>query len=364
MKWMQSWPAISLLLTLGLLAGCATKPGVIFPPLAGAPQWPPPPDAARITYVGQLVTSADLKPGMNGMEALGQAIFGKESSHSMLSPMAICTDNGDRVFVADSNAQLVHVFDLNTRKYLMWKPGNGQPALSQPVGIAWDAARRRLLVSDSVAGTIFLFDNAGVYTGQIGQTLLQRPVGLAVASDGRIFVADSKAHQIIVLAPDGKLVQRLGTRGIGPGEFNFPTNVALDRTGRLYVSDSLNFRVQQFDANLKPTLSFGKKGDLPGYFAEPKGIATDSEGHIYVVDAQFENVQIFDDQGRVLMDFGQEGTGPGEFWLPTAMFIDHHDRLWVTDSYNRRLQVFDYKAAVEAANHQATESSKDQEVRK
>ena len=26
-----------------LAAGCGTKPGVIFPPLADAPAWPPPP---------------------------------------------------------------------------------------------------------------------------------------------------------------------------------------------------------------------------------------------------------------------------------------------------------------------------------
>ena len=328
-----------------VVGGCATKPGVIFPPLASAVQWPPPPDEPRIAWVGQLATSADLKPGMNGFAALGQALFGKEPARSMLSPIAVCTDNGDRVFVADSNAQLVHVFDLATRQYAMWKPGKGQPALSQPVGIAWDGLGKRLLVSDSVGGVIFIFNSAGGYVGQMGADVLQRPVGLVVDGQGRVLVADSKAHQVVVFGADGKLQQRLGTRGEGLGQFNYPTNVALDRAGLLYVADSLNFRVQQFDAQFKPIAAFGKKGDLPGYFAQPKGVATDSEGHVYVVDGQFENVQIFDGQGRVLMDFGEEGAGPGQFWLPTAIYIDSHDRLWVTDSYNRRVQVFDYKTA-------------------
>ncbi len=339
---------VLLVLLPGLLAGCETKPGIIFPVLAEPLQWPAPPDEARITYVGQLATSADLKPGVSGLEALGQALFGKEPSRSMLSPIAVCTDNGNRVFVADSNAQAVHMFDLATRQYALWQPAAGQPALSQPVGIAWDAPGQRLLVSDSVAGTIFIFDNAGGYQGQIGQGLLQRPVGLAVdPQGGRIFVADTSAHQIVILSPTGTLLQRLGARGAAPGQFNFPTNVALDPAGRLYVSDSLNFRVQQFDAQLKPIGAFGKKGDMPSYFALPKGVATDSEGHIYVVDAQFEKVQVFDDQGNVLMDFGEEGTTPGKFWLPTAIFIDHQDRLWVADSYNRRVQVFDYRKSQE-----------------
>ena len=335
---------------LGMAGGCQTAPGIVFPPRANAPKWPPPPDAARITWVGQLTTSADLKPGLDALETLGQALFGKEESRSMLSPIAVCTDNGDRVFVADSNAQLVHVFDLNTRKYAMWKPGKDQPQFNQPVGIAWDVHAQRLLVSDSVAGTIFIFNKDGAYVGQFGAGVLQRPVGLAVdEAQGRVFVADAKAHQVLIFDPDGKLQRRLGTRGEGPGQFNFPTNVALDSTGLLYVSDSLNFRVQQFDAQLKPMAAFGKKGDMPGYFAQPKGLATDSEGQVYVIDAQFENVQLFDRQGQVLMDFGEEGAAPGQFWLPTGIFIDRHDRIWVADSYNRRVQVFDYRQVQEGA---------------
>ncbi|MGN6369240.1 MAG: 6-bladed beta-propeller [Phycisphaerae bacterium] len=331
---------VALLLTAG---GCATKPGVLFPPVGAAPRWPAAPDPARVFYVGQLATSADLKPGVDGFKALGEALFGKEGSRSMLTPMAVCTDNADRLFVADSNAQAVHVFNLKTRKYAIWKPKKGQPAFAQPVGITWDGVYHRLLVSDSVGGAVFVFDNEGKFAGKLGEGILQRPVGLAVDATGCIFVADVAAHQVVLLSAEGQLMRRLGQRGSAPGCFNFPTNVALDPHGVLYVSDSLNFRVQAFDRDLKPVLQFGKKGDMPGYFAQPKGIATDSEGHVYVVDGQFENVQIFDAQGRVLMDFGEEGSGPGQFWLPTAIFIDGHDRIWIADSYNRRVQVFDFR---------------------
>ena len=181
---------------------------------------------------------------------------------------------------------------------------------------------------------------------------MQHPVGIAVDSARkRIFVADVKAHQILILDHAGKLLNRLGSRGTAPGQFNFPTNLALDSQGRLYVSDSLNFRVQVFDAALPPIRQIGKKGDMPGCFAQPKGIAIDAEGHLYVLDSQFENVQIFSPEGQILMDFGQEGHGPGEFWLPTGIFIEHGtgptgpaDRIYIADSYNRRIQVFDYQA--------------------
>ncbi|MEI8196424.1 MAG: 6-bladed beta-propeller [Phycisphaerae bacterium] len=353
------------LFSLVLLGGCATEPGILFPQAATMPAWPPPPETARIVWVGQLMTDRDLKPGVNGMEAVGQAIFGKHDPRAMGSPYALCTDggkDGGRLFVADSNAHVVHMFDLATRKYQTWKPGKKAPPLNIPVGVAWDAGpaetsgagagdqNGRLLVSDSAAGVIFVFDSTGKYIGQLGAGILQRPCGLALEpGTRRIVIADAKAHQIVVLDPDGREVARIGSRGTRLGEFNFPTTVAFDTQGQLFVCDTLNFRVQQFDRAYKPVRIVGKKGDMPGYFAQPKAIALDAEDHLYVLDSQFENVQLFDSQGRPLMDFGEEGSGPGQFWLPTGIFIERGAagtaRIWLADSFNGRIQVFDYKPA-------------------
>jgi DNA-binding beta-propeller fold protein YncE len=324
------------------LAGCARPAGVIFEPLAEPPRWPAAPEPPRIEYVGQLVTSADLKPARSFGQALGETFFGKKDTRSMLSPYALCTDGGERLFVCDSNAQVVHVFDLESRRFEQWRPDDENASFSQPVGVVWDP-QGRLLVADSVAGAIFVFAADGTCLGRIGAGLLTRPCGLAVdAATGRVFVADAAAHQVAVLDADGRLLSRLGARGVEPGAFNFPTNLALDGAGRLYVADTLNFRVQVFDARLQPVAQIGSAGDLPGYFSQPKGLAVDSEGHLYVIDARFETVQVFDPDGRLLLTFGQEGDGPGEFWLPTGIHIDPSDRIWIADSYNRRVQVFQY----------------------
>jgi DNA-binding beta-propeller fold protein YncE len=309
-------------------------------------RWPTPPEAARIEYVGQLVTSADLKPARSFWQSVGETLFGAKDARSMLSPFSLCTDGADRLFVGDSNAQVVHVFDLDTRAYARWTPSaedeDGGEAFSQPVGVAWDPGGR-LLVADSVAACVFVFADDGTCPGRLGSGLLQRPSGLAVDAAGeRIFVADAAAHQVVVLDPAGRLLKRIGGRGLDLGQFNYPTNVALDSTGRLYVADTLNFRVQVFDRSLEPLRQIGSAGDLPGYFSRPKGLALDSADHLYVVDAHFESVQIFDPEGPLLLSFGQEGSGPGEFWLPAGIHIDASDRIWIADSYNRRVQVFQY----------------------
>lgn len=333
-----------MLFLLCLPSACTQPAGVIFPPLAQPIQWPEPPEPPRIQYVGQLLTNKDLKPPRPMLESLAETIMGKRDAFGMLTPFALCTDDADRLFVADSNAQLVHVFDLKTRRYARWKATSAQPQFSQPVGIAWDPSGR-LLVSDSIAGAIFTFDTNGNYTGQLGVGILSRPCGILVHPlTSRIYVADAGTHQIVVLNSTGQQLARIGQRGSEPGQFNFPTSLAMDHQGRLYVCDSLNFRIQQILPDMKTARQIGSKGDMPGYFASPKSLAIDSDDHLYVVDNQFESVQIFDSTGLLLLAFGEEGHGPGQFWLPNGIFIDGNNRVWIADCYNQRVQVFDYTA--------------------
>jgi DNA-binding beta-propeller fold protein YncE len=324
------------------LAGCGQPRGVLFPALDEPLRWPAPPELARVEYVGQLVTSEDLQPAKSFGQALAEGLFGAEDVRSMLSPYALTTDGAGRLFVADSNAQVVHVFDLEQRRYERWTPPEAEAPFAQPVAVVVDA-KGQLLVADSVAGSISVFAADGSWRGSFAEGLLSRPCGLAIhPADGRIFVADAGAHQVAVFDAEARLVRRLGDRGEALGFFNFPTHVAVDRRGRLYVSDTLNFRVQVFSPELEPIGQIGAHGDLPGYFSLPKGLALDSDDHLYVVDAQFESIQLFDDQGRLLLSFGSEGNDPGEFWLPAGIHVDSTDRIWVADSYNRRVQVFQY----------------------
>jgi hypothetical protein len=156
-----------------------------------------------------------------------------------------------------------------------------------------------------------------------------------------LFVVDAAAHDIKVLAPDGRLRRIIGRRGRGPGEFNFPCDIA-ENDGLIWIVDAGNNRIQGLTRNGLAAVVFGTAGDAPGDLALPKSLAFDSDGNLYVVDARFENVQIFDQTGRLLLFFGREGIGPGEFWLPAGICIDPFDRIWICDTYNGRLQVFDY----------------------
>ena len=70
-----------------------------------------------------------------------------------------------------------------------------------------------------------------------------RIADVAVADDGRIYVADAEAHHVKVLSPDGTLQDTVGTRGDGPGEFRHLLKLSVARGDSLYVLDGADGRV-------------------------------------------------------------------------------------------------------------------------
>jgi len=60
---------------------------------------------------------------------------------------------------------------------------------------------------------------------------------VAVASDGRLAIADSKAVQVTVYDGNGVFLGSVGAKGDGPGEFRHPLAVTFDEKGELYVVD-------------------------------------------------------------------------------------------------------------------------------
>jgi DNA-binding beta-propeller fold protein YncE len=72
------------------------------------------------------------------------------------------------------------------------------------------------------------------------------PAGVAVGGQGNVFVADAARNRIEKFYPPYGLINRWGTAGSGPGQFNLPVAVAVDRQGNIFVADKLNLRIQKF----------------------------------------------------------------------------------------------------------------------
>ena len=71
------------------------------------------------------------------------------------------------------------------------------------------------------------------------------PRGVAFASAGHIFVADTGDHRVQVLRySDGSHVRTIGSKGRGNGQFKDSFGILIDSQGRIIVSDSDNHRIQ------------------------------------------------------------------------------------------------------------------------
>jgi DNA-binding beta-propeller fold protein YncE len=315
------------------------------PAAASGPVWPAPPARPSIRF-SETVLSREHPAERRGslLRRLGRVLFTK-TPDAVVRPIGVVAKNGI-LYVTDPGSHALVVSDLAQGSVQQITRAGGDSLVS-PVGVAVGADR--VFVSDSSRQRIYTYDRKGRFLRTFAASGLVRPTGLAVEeATGRLYVADTGAHQVRIYRPDGELERTLGRRGTAEGEFNFPTYLSLDAGGRLSVVDSLNYRIQTFGADGSLVATFGRHGDGSGDFSSPKGIASDSRGHLYVVDALFDAVQIFDRQGRLLLAFGARGVGPGQFWLPSGIFIDERDRIYVADSYNRRIEIFEFVGAPDA----------------
>jgi len=331
------------------LAACAPLPEAPEKPADAAPLvFPGPPETPRFVYERSLYGSGNVVAEEENSK-LRQLLTGEgpKAGEGLGKPYAVAVFQG-RVFVSDSVQRFVSVFDVpNGRFYRIGDDGPGQ--LVKPHGLDVDRAGN-LYVADSTAKAVVVFDKDGRFLRRIGGAKwFDRPASVTVDPKGdRMYVVDvggvrSTEHRVRVFNPvDGRHLFDFGSRGSGPGEFNFPYDLAVGKDGRLYVVDTGNFRVQVFDHDGKYLKSFGRAGKQPGNFARPKEIAADADGNLYVVDAAFGNFQIFDPEGELLMFIGEhdERDGPAKYRLPSGIHVDEDGRVYFVDQWFKKIDVF------------------------
>ena len=113
-----------------------------------------------------------------------------------------------------------------------------------------------------------------------------RPTAIAIAPDGTMFVADGHGPgsnaRIVKFAADGKFITAWGKEGKGPGEFDVPHGIALDSQGRVFVADRSNGRLQIFDPDGKFLAEWKQ-------FGRPSAVFIDKDDTLYVADSQTED---------------------------------------------------------------------------
>ena len=167
------------------------------------------------------------------------------------------------------------------------------------------------------------------------------PAGMALDSQGNVYVTDEWLNRVTVFDKDGTLIARWGSGGDGDGEFNRPSGIAIDGDDNLFIVDSLNHRVQVFTRDGTFTRKWGSFGGDSGELDSPWGVAVDRQGDVYVVDHKNHRVQRFTSDGQLVRQYGSYGRGRGELNRPTDAAVDPEGDVYVCDWANNRVQVYD-----------------------
>ncbi len=157
----------------------------------------------------------------------------------------------------------------------------------------------------------------------------------------------AKSSPLTPLPSDGRgeqphdaptLLQVIGQAGTGPGEFNRPEGICVDAQDRIYVADSCNHRIQVFSSDGKFLRAYGKAGSGKGELSYPYDIAVDAEGNQFVCEFGNSRIQVFNANCESVEIIGGAGAAPGQFANPWAAALDSRGNLYVADSQNHRVQ--------------------------
>jgi DNA-binding beta-propeller fold protein YncE len=244
-------------------------------------------------------------------------------------PTAVVVDRAGHLYIADTLNHRVRRVDAATGMITtvagLGRPrffGDGELAvgagLNEPAALALsdegilyiaDQSNNRVRAVDLATGLIRTVAGTGMagYNGDgaaATETGLAGPSGLALASDGTLFIADSFNGRIRAVDPVTGLIRTVVGDGgeyryQGPDEppscsLSRPSGIALDEEGNLYVTDSDNHLVRRWNritgcieriAGVGVAAYGGDGGAaLEAGLSYPFGVVMDRTGHLLVAD--------------------------------------------------------------------------------
>jgi len=244
-------------------------------------------------------------------------------------PTAVVVDRAGHLYIADTLNHRVRRMDATTG-VITTVAGLGQPrcfgdgrlaveaGLNEPAALAVsdegvlyiaDQSNNRVRAVDLTTGVIRTVAGTGTaaYNGDgvaATETGLAGPSGLALASDGTLFIADSFNGRVRAVDPVTGIIRTVVGDGgeyryQGPDEppstsLSRPSGIALDEEGNLYVTDSDNHLVRRWDrmtGRIERVAGVGVARDggdgesaLDAGLSYPFGIVVDRAGHVLVAD--------------------------------------------------------------------------------
>lgn len=251
-------------------------------------------------------------------------------------------------------------------------------ALGETLALTVDTERQRYYVVDSSHSQLVSFDQQGKFLAALNPgNSLRKPVSMALASGGKLWVAERSTNQLLYVDLEQQQVRSFDL-AYPDGLAIMADQVAVDRRNRLFVLDRSRGAVLRLDDNLKVEQTYIGTRDFNGFskfllnsdglwaldglgrsltlFADdgklvrkvklagkltfPVAFAIDAAGQFFLLDRHTGKVVVFDNRGGYSYDFLLKGKRQGQLWFPSDLLFDWMGRLCLINDGNGRIDIY------------------------
>ncbi len=212
-------------------------------------------DNVWITDVGRQQVFKFSPDGSRLLLTLGErGVAGADQTHFNLpSDVAVLPDGSCYVSDGYRNTRIVKFTAAGRYDFEFGGKGAGPGQFNLPHGVAVDP-RGRVIVCDRTNARLQVFDAKGQFLAEWKGPLIGRPYGVSVSAEGHVFAIDGgdgplkriDRPRAVELDADGRVLDRFGAFGKGPGQFLLGHDIAVARDGSVYVADATGNRVLKF----------------------------------------------------------------------------------------------------------------------
>lgn len=275
---------------------------------------------------------------------------------SMTFPTSVVYDSSGNLYIVDTNNNCIR--KVGTDSKISRIAGNGTPGYAESNDYNPDG--------DADGDGIVNSKDSDFKAVEAPNVLLNYPIGIAVASDGTIYIADTKNHRIRKVDGSKRVTTIAGTGTAGwsgdggkaaAAKLNNPMGLTLDAAGNLYIADAFNHRIRKVAtdgtistvAGLGPAGFSGDNGKAAGArLFYPKGVQIAPDGKLYIADTFNSRIRVVAADGTISTiagngRYGANGDGgdsrTAELRFPNAVAVGADGKVYISDSQNNRLRM-------------------------
>jgi sugar lactone lactonase YvrE len=206
-------------------------------------------------------------------------------------PVAIAAGPLCSLYLADAARGNVLRLDAQGTILYEFDSPRGQPGL-QPLDLA--VAGFKVYVLDAQSSALLRYGDEGSFLDVLRSFDPARgemPRALSVDTSGRVLLCQTSLHQVSLLDQAHRIEAVVGGFGTRSGEMSRPMGVAFASDGAFYVADSGNRRIQRFTGVGNFAAAFGDS------LAEPHGLVVTNTGELLVADPRRRSLHLYGPTG-------------------------------------------------------------------